>query len=370
MNTPQLPTLPLALSAYNFGAEVVGAVPYGHGHVNNTFCVYTQTEKGECVRYILQRISDKAFKNPAELMENICGVTDYLREIIVKNGGDTKRETLTVIKTIKGESFYTDEEGRAWRMYSFIEDAVTLDKADTPELFYASGKAFGNFQRLLTSYPADTLHETIKDFHNTVKRLENLKIAIKEDRNDRVKNIAEEIEFALSREEDCSLALNALKNGILPLRVTHNDTKLNNVMIDNISGEGICVIDLDTVMPGLSINDFGDSIRFGANNSAEDETDLSKVNFDISLFKIYTKGFLEGCGGTLTKAEIEYLPLGAKLMTLECGIRFLTDYLDGDVYFKTTRENQNLDRARTQFKLVADMENSWDEMKKAVSKYL
>ncbi len=363
-------TLPSAISAYDFDADVVGAVPYGHGHVNNTFCVYTQTEKGECVRYILQRISEKAFKNPAQLMENICGVTDYLREIIVKNGGDTERETLTVIKTRDNKNFFTDEEGRAWRLYSFIEDAVTLEKADTPELFYASGKAFGNFQRLLTDYPADTLHETITDFHNTVQRLENLKSAIKLDGFDRVKNVAAEIAFAMDREKDCSLALNALKDGTLPLRVTHNDTKLNNVMIDQESGEGICVIDLDTVMPGLSINDFGDSIRFGANHSAEDEQDLSKVNFDLSLFEVYVRGFLEGCGEALTKAEIEYMPIGAKLMTLECGMRFLTDYLEGDIYFKTTRDGQNLDRARTQFKLVADMEESWEEMKKVIEKHI
>ncbi len=370
MNKPLLATLPSAIAAYNIEAEIVGAVPYGHGHVNNTFCVYTQTEKGDCVRYILQRISDKAFKKPAELMENICGVTDYLKKIIVEKGGDTERETLTVIRTGEGKSFYTDEEGRAWRLYSFIENAVTLEKADTPLLFYASGKAFGNFQRLLTDYPADTLHETIKDFHNTVKRLENLKIAIKEDKFGRVKDVTNEIEFALKREEDCALALNALRDGILPLRVTHNDTKLNNVMMDNKSGDGICVIDLDTVMPGLSINDFGDSIRFGANHSAEDEIDLSKVNFDLELFDIYAKGFLEGCDGSLTKAEIEFMPLGAKLMTLECGMRFLTDHLEGDVYFKTTRENQNLDRARTQFKLVADMENAWQDMKNVIQSYL
>ncbi len=366
----EISTLSFAISAYELNAELVGAVPYGHGHVNNTFCVYTQTTDGDCVRYILQRISDKAFKKPSELMENICVVTDYLRDIIVKNNGDTERETLTVIRTRDGNSFFTDAEGRAWRMYSFIEGAVTLEKADTPELFYASGKAFGNFQRLLCDYPADTLHETIKDFHNTAKRLENLKTAIEKDRHNRVKNVANEIEFALNREEDCSLALNAQRDGILPLRVTHNDTKLNNVMMDNESGEGICVIDLDTVMPGLSINDFGDSIRFGANHSAEDETDLSKVNFDISLFEVYAKGFLEGCGGTLTKAEIEHMPLGAKLMTLECGIRFLTDYLDGDVYFKTTRDSQNLDRARTQFKLVSDMEKSWQEMQAVIIKCL
>ncbi len=370
MSKPDIKTLDSAINAYDLDSEVVGALNFGHGHVNNTICIYTQEQSGVCKRYILQRLSTKAFKNPSQLMENICGVTDYLREIIKQKNGDIERETLTVIRTKKGEPLFTDEEGRAWRLYTFIEDAKTYDIVDTPELFYTSGKAFGNFQRLLTNYPAHTLHETITDFHHTVKRLEKLETAIKEDKLNRVKDAKEEIGFALARREDCGLALKALNEGILPLRVTHNDTKLNNVMIDNESGEGICVIDLDTVMPGLSINDFGDSIRFGANNCAEDEKDLNKVNFDLDLFDIYAKGFLEGCGDTLTKAEIEYLPLGAKLMTLECGIRFLTDYLEGDVYFKTTRDGQNLDRARTQFKLVSDMENEWENMHKIISKYI
>ncbi len=370
MSKTDIKTLDSAINAYDLGGEVAGALNFGSGHVNNTICIYTQQKDGACKRFILQRLSEKAFKSPTQLMENICGVTDYLREIIANKNGDTERETLTVIRTKKGEPFFTDEEGRAWRLYKFIEDAKTYDTADTPELFYASGKAFGNFQQLLTNYPAETLHETIADFHHTVKRLEKLEAAINEDKLGRVKDVKAEIDFALARKEDCGLALKALDEGVLPLRVTHNDTKLNNVMIDDESGEGVCVIDLDTVMPGLSINDFGDSIRFGANNSAEDERDLSKVNFDLSLFDIFTKGFLEGCGETLTKAEIEYLPLGAKLMTLECGIRFLTDYLEGDVYFKTTRDAQNLDRARTQFKLVSDMENEWENMHKIICKYI
>ena len=254
-------------------------------------------------------------------------------------------------------------------MYPFIEGTVCLQAAETPELFAASARTFGRFQRMLKDYPADTLYETIPHFHDTEDRLAKLKAAVEADVMGRVKDVQPELDFVWKREADCSVALQALRDGKLPLRVTHNDTKLNNVLIDRDSGEGICVIDLDTVMPGLSINDFGDSIRFGANHSAEDERDLSKVNFDISLYEVYTQGFLEGAGGALTQAELDYLPWGAKLMTLECGIRFLTDYLDGDHYFRIHREGQNLDRCRTQFKLVADMEDQWEAMKAVVDKY-
>ena len=222
---------------------------------------------------------------------------------------------------------------------------------------------------MLDGYPADTLFETIPNFHNTEDRLAKLKDAIAADAFGRVKDCGPEIDFVMAHEKDCSVALQALRDGVLPLRVTHNDTKLNNILVDKKTGEGICVIDLDTVMPGLSINDFGDSIRFGANHCAEDEKDLSKMFIDLDLFDAYAKAYLEGAEGTLTDAEVEYMPWGAKLMTLECGIRFLTDYLVGDTYFRTHREGQNLDRCRTQFKLVADMEAHWDEMNAIVAKY-
>ena len=267
------------------------------------------------------------------------------------------------------QNFYTDPEGGAWRVYPFIEDTKCLQSAETPELFAASALAFGRFQQMLKDYPADTLYETIPRFHDTEDRLAKLKAAVAADAMGRVKDVQAELDFVTAREADCSVALQALRDGKLPLRVTHNDTKLNNVLMDRKSGEGVCVIDLDTVMPGLSINDFGDSIRFGANHCAEDEKDLSKVNFDLSLFEVYTQGFLEGANGALTQAELDYLPWGAKLMTLECGIRFLTDYLEGDHYFRTHREGQNLDRCRTQFKLVADMEDQWEAMKAVVDKY-
>lgn len=358
-----------ALNAFDFGGQVVGAVRYGSGHINDTFCVHTQPGEDPCRRFILQRISSAAFHHPEQVMANIVGVTSYLGKVIAEAGGDHTRETMCVYATKDGKNFYTDPEGGAWRVYPFIEDTKCLQSAETPELFAASARAFGRFQQMLKDYPADTLYETIPRFHDTEDRLAKLKAAVAADAMGRVKDVQAELDFVTAREADCSVALQALRDGKLPLRVTHNDTKLNNVLMDRKSGEGVCVIDLDTVMPGLSINDFGDSIRFGANHCAEDEKDLSKVNFDLSLFEVYTQGFLEGANGALTQAELDYLPWGAKLMTLECGIRFLTDYLEGDHYFRTHREGQNLDRCRTQFKLVADMEDQWEAMKAVVDKY-
>ena len=357
------------LSSFDLLAPVVGAVRFGQGHINDTFVVHTQPEDRCCRRFILQRMSPAAFKRPDQLMENIIGVTDYLGREIGRHGGDRSREALEVIRPRSGAPYYTDSQGGAWRVYPFVEGTVCYQSAETPELFAASGRAFGRFQRLLQGYPAATLHETIPRFHDTEDRLSKLKAAVAEDKLGRVKECREEIDFMLSREADCSVALQALREGKLPLRVTHNDTKLNNVLMDEKTGEGVCIIDLDTVMPGLAINDFGDSIRFGANHCAEDERDLSKVSLDVDLFRVYTQAFLEGAEGSLTAQEVAYLPWGAKLMTLECGMRFLTDYLEGDTYFHISREGQNLDRCRTQFKLVADMEARWLELESIVNQY-
>ena len=356
-----------ALGAFDFGAPVLDTQRYGQGHINDTFCVQTQGAEGR--RFILQRISPAAFKEPGHLMENVIGVTEYLRRQIIENGGDPSREALEVLRPKTGGAYFTDGGGCVWRVYPFVEGTICCQQAETPELFAASGRAFGRFQRLLQDYPASTLYETIPRFHDTENRLANLKAAIAADSMDRVKLCQPEIDFVLAREKDCSVALQALRDGKLPLRVTHNDTKLNNVLLDAETGVGLCIIDLDTVMPGLAINDFGDSIRFGANHSAEDERDLSKVELDVNLFAVYTAAFLEGAGGALTDTEIEYLPWGAKLMTLECGIRFLTDYLEGDHYFHTTRPGQNLDRCRTQFKLVSGMEARWAELEAIVNQY-
>lgn len=342
---------------------------YGSGHINNTYLVEYDGEDSKVCKMILQQMNHEVFENPVELMENIIGVTSYLRKKIEENGGDPERETLNVIPTKDGEMYYHDGTGEYWRAYRFIEGASSYDQVESKEDFYESAVAFGNFQYLLADYPADTLHETIPDFHNTRKRFETFLKAVKEDPCRRAEEVQDEIAFVLDREADAGVCGEMLKKGTLPLRVTHNDTKLNNIMIDDKTRKGICVIDLDTVMPGLAIHDFGDSIRFGASTAAEDEQDLDKVSCDMELFEVYVKGFLEGCRGRLTEKEVEMLPFGAKIMTYECGMRFLTDYLEGDHYFKIHRDGHNLDRARTQFKLVADMEAKWETMKDIVRKY-
>lgn len=350
------------VAAFETQYEYVGAVPYGSGHINDTFVAHFQPVEGDCKRYIFQRINTQIFKDPVALMENIVGVTQFLKEYIKGNGGDPQRETLNVVQTTDQKSYYIDEQGGYWRCYDFVEDTVSLQLIEKPEDFYNCALSFGNFQSVLADYPAHTLHETIANFHNTRDRFNNFKKAVDADVISRAKDVQEEIDFVLQRDQDTGLLVDMLEKGELPLRVTHNDTKLNNVLIDRNTMKGICVIDLDTVMPGLAAYDFGDSIRFGASTGAEDEQDLSKITMSLDLFKIFSKGFIETAGKALTKKELETLPIGAKLMTLECGMRFLTDHLSGDTYFKIHRENHNLDRARTQFKLVADMETKWDEM--------
>ena len=356
------------LAAYALPGTVADVARHGKGHINDTFCVVCKTPEGGTARFILQRLSQAAFPHPEEVMENFVGITSYLRREILAEGGDPLRETLSLVKTGDGADFVTDAEGRAWRLMPFIENAECYQSA-TPELFAASGRAFGRFQYMLRDYPARTLHETIPHFHDTESRFEQFLAALEADKMNRAEGISPEIQFILRRKADCGVALRALREGKLPLRVTHNDTKLNNILIDRDTHEGICIIDLDTTMPGLAINDFGDSIRFGANHCMEDEQDLTRVNFDISLYEVFTRGFLEGARGSLTPAELEYLPWGARLMTLECGIRFLTDYLDGDHYFHVSHPRQNLDRARTQLKLVKDMEEQFDAMGAVVAKY-
>ena len=357
-----------AVQNYSLPGMLIEERPYGSGHINETFLLTFDVE-GKKLNVILQRMNTEIFTKPEELMENILGVTSYLREKIIANGGDPDRETLNVIKTAEGKPFYVDSENNYWRAYKFITDATSYDAVESPEDFYQSAVSFGNFQRLLADYPAETLHETIKGFHDTRARFAVFKQAVADDVKGRAKHVQKEIDFVLAHEDIANCFCELLDKGELPLRVTHNDTKLNNIMIDNKTRKGICVIDLDTVMPGLAMNDFGDSIRFGASTAAEDETDLDKVWCDMDLFDLYAKGFIEGCGGKLTKKEIELMPMGAKTMTFECGMRFLTDYLQGDTYFRIHRENHNLDRCRTQFKLVADMEKKWDTMNEIVAKY-
>lgn len=344
------------------------AVPYGNGHINDTYLV-TMRVNGGTKQYILQRINKHVFKRPDKLMDNFYAVTEFIRDEIIKEGRDPERESIRVIKSSDGRNFYMTTDGDYWRVISFVTDSVSYDKVERPQQFYDSAVAFGKFQYMLRNFPAEELYETIKDFHNTPVRYRQLMDAAEKDNFERRAEVEKEIEFATARLDFIGTFERAHAEGKLPLKVTHNDTKLNNILFDKNSGKPICVIDLDTIMPGYSVNDFGDSIRFGATTALEDEADLSKVNFDIQLFEVYVKGFLEGARGGLTDCEISFLPHAAMMMTLECGMRFLADYLNGDTYFKTSRQKQNLDRARNQFKLVSDMEKQFDEMKKIVAKY-
>ena len=345
-----------AAYAFRINGQPVSCINYGHGHINLTLKVDTDTGN----EYILQRINKYVFKDPVKLMSNASAVTNYLRERI-----DDPRMALHFIPTLQGKYYHRDDDGEFWRMCDFV-GGFCLDAPESDEDFYESAIAFGRFQQLLSDFPAESLYETIPEFHNTVDRFRQLKESIRSDNMGRASSIQKEIDFALSQEELGSKLQYMRENGQLPLRVTHNDTKLNNVLLDKTTRKSLCVLDLDTVMPGLSVHDFGDSIRFGAATAAEDEPDASKMTLDLHLFEVYTRGFLEAAS-SLTETEIKMLPLGALTMTLEVGIRFLKDYLDGDLYFKIAYPEHNLIRARTQLALVADMLKKWDDMESIVS---
>lgn len=344
------------LQAYDWKGEVEKVCRYGAGHINDTFALTARNTQGDLIDYILQRINKSIFKKPEYVMDNIIGVTSFLKKKIIERGGDPNRETLTVYKTKDGLGYYKDSQGEYWRVFLFIEDTICLQSVENPQQFFESARSFGNFMNLLGEYPAEELHETIPDFHNTPVRYQNLMRAVEKDEMGRVALVEKELEFIRQRKEDCFYLVRLLEQGKLPLRVTHNDTKLNNILLDSKTQKGVCIIDLDTIMPGLAAYDFGDSIRFGAATAAEDEPDLSKVHFSAELYETYMEGYLQGAGDVLASEEIASLPWGARLMTLECGMRFLTDYLEGDHYFKISRPEHNLDRTRTQLKLVWEME--------------
>jgi len=350
--------MPIPGAAYAFrldGTPANGEV-FGHGHINHTIKLTTDTG----AEYILQKINQYVFKDPVRLMENVSSVTDYLSQRV-----EDPRMALHYIPTCDGLYYYLDAQGEYWRCYDYI-GGFCLDTPETPEDFYQSALAFGRFQQLLADFPAQNLYETIPQFHNTIDRYRQFKESVAADAAGRRHLVQPEIDFVLEREDLGSTLQRMRDEGLLPLRVTHNDTKLNNVLLDRQTRKSLCVLDLDTVMPGLSLYDFGDSIRFGASTAAEDEKDLSKVEMDLHLFEVYTRGFLEAAV-SLTDAEIAMLPMGALIMTLEVGLRFLKDYLDGDVYFKTAYPEHNLVRARTQLKLVADMQSKWEDMNRIVA---
>jgi Ser/Thr protein kinase RdoA (MazF antagonist) len=353
---------------FQFEGVYLEAHPYGYGHINDTYAVYVQNG-ASVTRYVLQRINDYVFKNPVALMENVVRVTRHLRRKIEASGGDVQRETLNLIPTTRGETFYVDPEGNYWRGYIFVEGAQTYQNVEKVEHIYNAAKAFGRFQEQLSDFPAEQLHEVIPDFHHTRKRFETFVRAVEADSENRAAEVKEEIAFIEARAEETSVLVDMQASGDLPLRVTHNDTKFNNVMIDNETGEGICVIDLDTVMPGLALYDFGDAVRSATNPAAEDESDPSNVYVDLSVYEHLAHGYLDAARDFLTPTEIEYLPFAAKLMTFENGMRFLTDYLQGDVYFKIHREHHNRDRCRNQLQLVRDMEAHFEEMMGIVRTY-
>lgn len=355
------------IKEFDIEGELIHSEPFGCGHINDTYAIYFERETKPPVRYILQRINSEIF-DVKELMENICLVTDYLKERIAAEGGDPLTNTLTIVRTREGRSYYEDKDGNCFRVYLFIENTVSYQSAATATVLENAGKAFGHFQKLLFDFDAAKLNEVIKDFHDTTKRFAALKEAVEKGIPERVAAAKEEIAFAFDREKYCSEIVDKLGDSI-PLRVTHNDTKLNNILMNPDTGESVCIIDLDTIMPGSLLYDFGDSIRFGANTALEDETDLSKVNFSMDMYKAYTKGFMSEMGEFMTDMEKELVPFSCILMTYEVGIRFLADYLIGDTYFKTTHETHNLERARNQFKLIKDMEGKLDPMKEVVKEY-
>lgn len=337
---------------------------YGNGHINDTyFCVASPG-------FILQRINMEVFKKPEEVMENIYHITEHLKKKISLAGGDVERETMSLIKTRDGKAYYKADDKNYFRMYKYVPRTVTHEEVENPSQLYEAGKSFGKFQRMLDDFDANSLYETIVDFHITPKRVEQLQAAISKDAVGRCKDVQPEIEMALEYSKYADIIVNAIKDGDVPVRVTHNDTKLNNVLFDEVSDKGVCVIDLDTVMPGSMLYDFGDALRFGASTGAEDEKDLGKIEFSLEFFESFTKGFLEETADCLTKKEIELMPVSALILTYECGIRFLADYLNGDTYFKIHRPEHNLDRARTQLKLVKDIEKKLDRMGLIVNKYI
>ena len=336
------------------------AEPFGNGHINNTYLITIEQVKE---RYILQRINSYVFIHPREVMENMLHITEHLQKRIREEGGDPDRETVRLIPSVTGEPWVEDEEGEVWRVMLCVPDTVSPQHPDNLHVLEECGEAFGCFSRRLMDFPASSLYETIVDFHNTPARLQQLEDAAAADPCGRLKDVAEEMAFARAREAETRVLVDAYAAGKLPLRVTHNDTKVNNVLLDRETEKAVCVIDLDTVMPGLLAYDFGDAIRVGACSAEEDERDLSKIRLELPKAEAFARGFLKELKGELSEEEVLSLEAGARLMTFENGMRFLADHLNGDKYFRIHRPGQNLDRARAQFALLADLERHQEEMR-------
>jgi hypothetical protein len=355
---------------FQFEGEFQSAVRYGNGHINDTYAVRYTSADGTSRRYILQRINHHVFRYPVRLMQNMVAVSDHIRTRVAAAGGDPDRGAVTVVPTREGAHFFQHDDGTFWRGQVFIEGSLCIDQVEDVRHLYEAGRAFGDFQRMLGDFPVECLHETIPDFHNTPVRLRAFEIVVAEDPVGRVASVASDVAFVRARSPEAGRLVGLLAEGSLPLRVTHNDTKLNNVLFDETSGKAVCVIDLDTVMPGLSLYDFGDAIRFAANTAVEDETDLDKVHLDFALFENFTRGFLESAGPVLNEEEKRQLCFSARLITFELAVRFLSDHIAGDPYFRIHRTNHNLDRARCQFRLLEEMERNEEKMEDIVRRIL
>ncbi len=345
------------------------AIPYGHGHINDTYLVKWRV-KQTTSHTILQRINHLIFKNPPQLMDNILRISAHLQaKLNNPAGANSNRQALTIIRTRDKQLYHQDAENNYWRMYNFIDDAKTIEVCTCSDQAYEAAKAFGEFQALLTDLPGQRLHETILYFHHTPRRLQALQQAVQSDPHNRGALARAEIDFCLAREELANQLTRLIESGRMPERITHNDTKINNIMIDNCSGQGICVIDLDTVMSGCALYDFGDMVRSMPRTAAEDERDLSKVALNLEFFEALTRGYLETAGAFLTPLELEYLLPAGQVIIFTIGIRFLTDYLLGDVYFKTQRPQHNLERARVQFKMIESIQQQEAVLRAILRKY-
>ncbi len=347
---------------FQFEGEYVSAEELTSGNINETYKLIYKLSNGAEIQYVLQKINTIAFKNPVELMKNIQLVSDHITAAMARKKIDSSRRILEFIPTTEGGYLYCDDNKNYWRSYIFISGATAYNSIDDPQLFYEAGRAFGEFQKYLFDFPADKLIETIPDFHHTTKRFYTFVASVAADKAGRVQKLEKEIDFFFERRKMMHEILALMEHGIIPLRVTHNDTKLNNVLIDDQTKKAICVIDLDTVMPGAIAYDYGDAVRFGACTAPEDEPDTDKITINLELFRMFTDGFVSEIAGTITKDEIHYLPLGIKVITCELAMRFLTDYIDGDIYFKTDYPEHNLVRARAQMKLLEEVERHYDEM--------
>lgn len=357
------------LPIFRFEGKCISVEELQSGNINRTYHLIYKDGAREH-HYTLQMINAYVFKDPVAVMQNMCRVTEHLQKSLEMEGVSPLRRVIVLIPTISGEMFYTDKDGNYWRAYHFIKDATAHDIVKKPEHFFEAGRAFGEFQKRLYDFPAETLCDTIPNFHNTPKRFYAFVHAVDQDLAGRACELEEEIEFFFERRKMMGDIVKRLQDGTLPMRATHNDTKINNVMIDDATDKAICVIDLDTVMPGSSLYDFGDAIRYGASTGEEDDEDIGKITLDLDLYTLFTKGFLSETNGFLKKEELELLPLGVKVITCELAMRFLTDYLDGDLYFKVKWPGHNLVRARAQMKLLTEIEKKEAQMQEVIEKLI